>query len=81
MVSAFLNCGFGLLFLPNDPEKICLKGMGLKRKGEKYQAGRERALPAKTSVSLPMLAGQREGKVSAMSYIRQGSIAYGRREV
>ena len=71
----------GLWLLPNDPEKGCLKGMGLKMKEDKYQEGRERALPVKTSVSLPMLIGQTGGKkVSGMSYTRQGSIPYGRGE-
>lgn len=77
-----LSCVFGLLFLPNDPEKVFLKGMGLKRKEDNYQEGRERALPVKSSVSPPMLIGQSGGKkVSGMSYTRQGSIPYGRGEV
>lgn len=80
MVSA--SVVFALLFLANDPEKFCLKGMGLKRKKDKYQEGRERALPVKTFVSLPMLIRQSQGKkVSGMSYTRPCSIPYGRGEV
>lgn len=82
MVSAFVSCVFGLSILPSDLEKVCLNGMGLKRKEVKYQEGRERAHSGKNSVILPMLRGQSGGKeVSGMSYTRQGSIRHGRGKV
>lgn len=79
MVSAFLSYVCGLLFLPNNPEKVCLNGMRLKKE-DKYQE--EKDLPVKTSMSLPMLIMQSRGKkVSGVSYTRHGSIPCGRGEI
>lgn len=82
MVPAFVSCVFGLSIFPSDLEKVCLNGMGLRRKEDKYQEGRERARPGKDSVILPILRGQSRGKeVSGMGYTRQGSIPHGRGKV
>lgn len=77
MVSAFLSYMFGLLFLPNNPKKVCLKGMRLKKEEDKYQE--EKDPPVKTPMSLPMLVMQSRGKkVSGVSHTRHGSISCGR---
>lgn len=41
MVSAFLSYVCGLLFLPNNPEKVCLNEMRLKKKEDKYQENKK----------------------------------------
>lgn len=80
MVSAFLSYVCGLLFLPNNPEKVCLNEMRLKKKEDKYQE--EKDLPVKSSMSLLMLIMRSRGKkVSGVSYTRHGSIPSGRGEV
>lgn len=79
MVSAFLSYVFGLLFLPNNPEKVCLRGMRLKKE-DKYQE--EKDLPMKIPMSFPVLVMQSRGKkVCGMSYTRHGSVSCGKGEV